>query len=165
MTNEIIRETEMSRRESIPEANEPKQKICFVCTGNTCRSPMAEAVLNFLGNGKYFAVSAGTAARDGDTINERSLRALEKAGILPCPERDYREHKAIQLDELICEACDRIITMTEGQYSTLFMTFPSYRDKLSVMSREIPDPFMCSQEIYDKTLEEITLSIKEMFSI
>ncbi len=164
MINELEKETNPKTDIKTEEPSNVR-KICFICTGNTCRSPMAEAVLNFLGNGKYIAVSAGLGAREGDPINERSVCALEKAGILPSPESDYREHRARQLDDILCEACDKLIVMTEGQYLNAFMRFPNYRDKLSVMSREIPDPFMCSQAFYDKTLEEIILSLKEMFDI
>ncbi len=140
-------------------------KVCFVCSGNTCRSPMAEAVLNFLGNGKYSAISAGIYAREGDPINERSRKALEKAGMLPVPERDYREHKAAAPDALMFEWCDKIVTMDEKQYLWLCTNFPEYKEKFSVMCRVIPDPYMYSQEFYDITLENIILCIKEMFSV
>ncbi len=149
------------------ETYEPtvSQKICFVCSGNTCRSPMAEAVLNYLGNGKYTAISAGIFAREGDPINERSLKALEKAGILPMPHRDYREHKAVVPDALMCEGCDKIITMDESHYLWLCDRFPEYKEKFSVMCRVIPDPYMYPQEFYDITLENIMLCLKEMFAL
>ncbi len=165
MQNVIEKETEEEIMIRDTGEISPK-KICFICTGNTCRSPMAEAVLNFLSNGKYFAVSAGIAARNGDTITPSSLCALEKAGILPCPERDYREHKATLLDDFICESCDKLIVMTEAMYDNLFMSLSAkYREKLSVMSREIPDPYMYPQEVYERTLAEITASVKEMFGL
>ncbi len=126
---------------------------------------MAEAVLNFLGKDKYTAYSAGIYAREGDPINSCSLKALEKKGILPVPWRDYREHKAAVVDELICEGCDKIVTMDEGQYIWLHQKFPEYKEKFSIMCRTIPDPFMLSQDFYEMTLENIILCIKEMFTI
>ncbi len=140
-------------------------RVCFVCSGNTCRSPMAEAVLSFLGKGKYTACSAGLFATEGEIINEKSVMALEKAKILPTDACDFHEHRAALFDEIFCEGCDRIITMTQPQLSWLCERFPQYRDKFSKMSREIPDPFMCSQETYDLCLEQIVYCIKEMFSL
>ena len=54
--NDISQETEFEIEKGGVDA--PKT-VCFVCTGNTCRSPMAAAVLNQLGKGKYRAFSAG----------------------------------------------------------------------------------------------------------
>ncbi len=146
----------------IPKEPKKKERICFVCTGNTCRSPMAEAVLNTFGSGNYVACSAGLSVAQGDKINERSVKALANAGILPSPIFDYREHIATQLDEFICESCDRIIGMTLRHVQAMKELFPEYSDKFYVMSREILDPFMYPQAVYDFCLEEIIEGLKEM---
>ena len=63
----------------------PVQRICFVCTGNTCRSPMAEKLLDKALKaqklGGFTVTSAGTAAKRGDTINPKSALVLQENGI------------------------------------------------------------------------------------
>ena len=76
---------------------EASKTVCFVCTGNTCRSPMAEAVTNHLAkkHGKAIrATSAGLYAVSGDAIASNAVRALENANIIPSDTRDYRLHTA-----------------------------------------------------------------------
>ncbi len=62
-----------------------RKKILFVCTGNTCRSPMEELLLKTrlerLGLKGFTVQSAGTLAKKGDTINPKSLQVLEENGI------------------------------------------------------------------------------------
>ena len=66
-------------------ATRKKKKIVFVCTGNTCRSPMAQLLLDNHLKGlklKGFDVrSAGTAAKKGDVINPKSAQILQENGI------------------------------------------------------------------------------------
>lgn len=61
------------------------KKIVFVCTGNTCRSPMAEYLLKKVLKEKklrgFKVCSAGVAAKKGDTINPKSAQILEENGI------------------------------------------------------------------------------------
>jgi protein-tyrosine-phosphatase len=67
----------------------PVKTVLFVCTGNTCRSPMAEAVARDLlesgqvpGHGReVFVASAGLGAWDGSPFSEETLAALRKRGI------------------------------------------------------------------------------------
>ena len=60
-------------------------RICFICTGNTCRSPMAEAVANALakekGHTDLRAFSAGLYANANDPIAPNAVAALEAAGL------------------------------------------------------------------------------------
>lgn len=99
----------MSRKKS--------KKIIFVCTGNTCRSPMAEILLKNkleqLGIGGFEILSAGIAAKSGDTINPLSKRALEEKG-LSCG-----EFASTLLTEKILTDSFAIVCMTEKQRELL----------------------------------------------
>ena len=55
--------------------------VLFLCTHNSARSILAEALLNHLGQGKFKAYSAGSSPRDHQQPNPLALRTLEKAGI------------------------------------------------------------------------------------
>lgn len=144
--------------------NEPF-KVCFVCTGNTCRSPMAAAVLNHLGGGYFQAESAGLSAVNGDAIAENARLALEKAGIEPDAVNDYRFHYARNIDENTVKKSDRIVAMTESHFMQLIYRFPQYASKISVMEKDIPDPFMGNYGVYEKCLDLITECLKGMFEL
>ena len=69
----------------------PKNKIMFVCTGNTCRSPMAEAVFNRFAEEKGLAVRAesmGTTTVTGMPVSENSVEVLSLIHISE-PTRPY----------------------------------------------------------------------------
>lgn len=137
--------------------------VTFVCTGNTCRSPMAAAVLNHLGKGRYKALSAGISAVTGEPISENSVLALEKAGIPCTPENDYARHRALQICEEIVERSDKVVAISKSHMMALICAFPQHADKITVMPMDIPDPFMQGAAVYEKCLESITECIKESF--
>jgi protein-tyrosine phosphatase len=145
-------------------ANEP-EKILFVCTGNTCRSPMAEAVLNALGKGKYKAFSAGISVIAGDVISENAVKALEKKGIESTEDNNYKAHVAKQIEEKDIETCDRMVAISKAHMLRLIYAFPSFAEKITVMKNDIPDPFMLGEAEYESCLDEIISCIKEMFLV
>ena len=57
------------------------KKVLFVCTGNTCRSPMAEAIFNNLCNKDSISFSAGIYASEGRPVSENSVLALSEIGL------------------------------------------------------------------------------------
>ena len=139
--------------------------VCFVCSGNTCRSPMAEAVLNYFGKGKYRAVSAGTCACDGDGITENAALALERAGIPSEGGHDYKNHRARSVRYSDIVHCDMIVGMTARHTMQLISAFPEYAEKIRTMPVEIPDPFMYGEVVYDRCLSMITDGIRETFAL
>ena len=157
-------------RESAPELNgsdnELPIRVCFVCTGNTCRSPMAAAVLNELGKGRYVAMSAGLAANVGEPISANAVKALEKAGISCTADNDYVSHKARQIDALMIEGCDRVIAISGSHFISLIMcSDPKNAEKIERMPTDIPDPYMGSEAEYERCLNDITAGIKELFKL
>ncbi len=140
-------------------------RVCFICSGNTCRSPMAAAVLNALGKGKYIASSAGISAINGASISEDAVRALENAGIKSSPGNDYKSHFSRRVTEEILRDCDMAVAISGAHLFSLICAFPAYAEKFSVMKRDISDPYMLGLDEYEKCLAEITECIKEMFLI
>lgn len=128
-------------------------KVLFVCTGNTCRSPMAAALLgDFFKRANVDAEtsSAGVCAEDGET-NPLAIAALKKAGL------DVAPSKARQVDEAIIRGADIVIAMTSAQAAALKKLCAagnifSIRDIAGV---DVPDPYGGGEQAYDSCLEEL----------
>lgn len=93
--------------------SEKKYKIIFVCTGNTCRSPMAEVLLKKeleLRGWKGITVSsAGIQAKRGDVINPKSAQVLYENGL------EAVDFKATKVTDKILRDAYAIVCMTEKQ--------------------------------------------------
>ena len=93
--------------------NEQKTKIIFVCTGNTCRSPMAEILLKAeLKNRGWKGItvtSAGISARRGNTINPKSLQVLQENGF------EVEKFSSKRLTDMMMKDAYAIVCMTEAQ--------------------------------------------------
>ncbi len=115
--------------------------ILFVCTGNTCRSPMACALAQAAG---VDAQSAGIRACDGAPASPLAIRAAKLHGA------DLTGHQARTLDEAMMREAEEVWVMTEGHEAALNMMFPEYSRKVSVLWPPIPDPYGGDERTYEK---------------
>lgn len=141
-------------------------KVCFVCTGNTCRSPMAAAVYNHLNKGSdRYAVSMGLYAADGMAISDNAARALEESGITSDRNNPYLDHTAQSCDREKLSGCDYIVGITEAHTLELISRYPELASKIYSMPESISDPWGGDLSVYKSCLTEIEKGIKELFNI
>ena len=138
---------------------EKRVRVCFVCTGNTCRSPMAAAALNHLAGDGFIAQSAGLCAAGGQDMAEQAKEALRLKGMEPPP------HIARPLTENLLQENDLVIGMTDAHFLRIVQMFPAYASKCEGVSRDIGDPFGGDISIYSRCLDEILSFLQERFCL
>ncbi|MBQ1252564.1 MAG: low molecular weight protein arginine phosphatase [Firmicutes bacterium] len=143
--------------------------ILFVCSGNTCRSPMAAYLADDIARKQFPECgfrfdSAGIATSDGYPATDHAVEALAELGI------DGSDHRSKAFQPYMVERSDRIVCMTAMHKQALCHAFPAFADKIFVIGelsgtgKDIPDPYMGSLSLYcltrDKLKEEITLILE-----
>ncbi len=136
----------------------PMQELyLFVCSGNTCRSPMAAALFNhFYGTDNRIAVSAGLYA-DGSPISRNAALALEQAGITP------PEHISRSVSEVLIRQATQVIGITAAHADSLMWSCPHFASKITKLPVDIPDPFGGDLSVYQTCLDTIKSALLEMF--
>lgn len=144
------------------------KKILFVCLGNICRSPMAEAIFKEKIEerglaAKYDGDSAGTAAYHiGETPDPRTLSTLASHGI-------FFTHRGQQFDEDLNRQFDYIIAMDSTNKQNIERLI-GRADKLYLMrdfdaiarGADVPDPYYGGEDGFEKVYQMIDRSISSL---
>jgi protein-tyrosine-phosphatase len=143
----------------------PKTLI-FVCTGNTCRSPMAEGLLKkLLGSESGWKIaSAGVCAGNGFPASPNAVRALQEQGI------DISSHSSRHLTPEMIESADLLVTMTRAHRDAVVAIAPESRGKVFLLksfgvaqsAADIYDPVGEALDVYRRVRDEIDAALSDL---
>src|SRR5690348_3499598 len=139
--------------------------VLFICTGNVCRSPMAEGLFRQAveGRGEYRVLSAGLGALEGQPPSPYAVQAVKELGI------NISGQRSRMLTPDLVQAADYIFGMTHSHIDTVMMLYPFAAEKtfllrefdetLDQFEKDISDPIGGSYEIYLTCRDQIEQGI------
>jgi glycine hydroxymethyltransferase len=128
--------------------------VLFVCTGNVCRSPMAEGIFRYAmqGRGDYRVFSAGLGAMEGQPPSHYAVQAVRELGI------DISGQRSRMLTPELVHQADYIFGMTHSHIDTVMLLYPQaaektfllreFDDTLDFFEKDISDPIGGSYDVY-----------------
>ena len=138
--------------------------VLFVCTGNTCRSPMAEGLFRHLLAEKLgckpaeieergaIVMSAGIAAMLGGRAANEAINVLGPLGI------DLTAHESQPLTEQLVRHADLILAMTRSHRQAILAEWPTAAERVKLLSHDgadVPDPVGGPAELYERCLAQM----------
>ena len=143
-----------------------KKKVLFVCTGNTCRSPMAEGLFRKAIADKEddeCIGSAGVAAYPGDTMS------TETAGVLEKNEAGVEGFRSRAVSGYLLDEATHVFAMTGSHLATLVQAFPEHEEKCHLVCDfvelngrvgiDVPDPIGMGPVAYAQVAQVLDLAI------
>jgi protein-tyrosine phosphatase len=158
----------------VPMAELERQTTClivFVCTGNTCRSPLAEALckkrlaeqlqcpVEELPQRGFLVLSAGMAASMGDSATPEAAEAGRRLGA------DLSSHVSRPLTPDLAAQADHVLAMTRGHLALLAARYPDTGCRpqlLSPRGEDVPDPIGGEQPVYEECAQQISHHVEAL---
>ncbi|MBR5773656.1 MAG: low molecular weight phosphatase family protein [Clostridia bacterium] len=135
------------------------KSVLFVCTGNTCRSPMAQGLFQkMLDDSEHSSVtcrSAGLSAFDGEAASENSIEAMSEIGI------DISAHRSKTVTRDLLSSTELIVCLSRGHYDVLRNFVDESR--LRILGKGISDPYGMNLAAYIRTRDEINAALGELW--
>ena len=143
-----------------------QKHVLFVCTGNTCRSPMAEGLFRkaIAGRGDFVVSSAGVAASKGAAVSRETQDILRKRGAT------LEGFGSRPVSAAILKSATHVFAMTEGHLAVLEARFPEYADKYFLVREfsgisdkrqgiDVPDPIGMGPAAYEEVAKVLDAAI------
>ena len=139
--------------------------VLFICTGNVCRSPMAEGIFRHAvqGRGNYQVLSAGLGAMEGQPPSPYAVQAVKELGI------DISGQRSRMLTPDLVQQADFIFGMTHSHIDTVMLLYPQAAEKtfllrefdetLDWFEKDISDPIGGSYDVYLNCRDQIEQGI------
>ena len=138
-------------------------RVLMVCGGNTCRSPMAQALLAHLARRAGYsdrgivAESAGVSALDGQSASSNAVTAMAEMGI------DISGYRSRRLRPEMIDEADLVLAMEGHHLDAVLRMRPDAAGKARKLADfDIADPFMMSVDVYRRTRDQIAEALKKV---
>lgn len=138
--------------------------VLLVCTGNTCRSPMAEALLKDMFSKRFsnlfaegqpapaVAVSAGLSAFPGGAASPEAMTVMKQRGL------SLLNHQSRAVSDRLLMQADLVLTMTRSHRHAIVQRWPELANRTHLLSHshgDVSDPFGGSEAVYAACAEQI----------
>ena len=132
------------------------RSVLFVCAGNTCRSPMAEAVARHLLDSGVRVESAGISADDGASAAKDAIQAMQERGL------DISDHRSRSVSALNLLDFDLVVALTPSIAQAL-RHHGADASKLTAL--DIRDPYDKGLQVYRATVLAIERDLRNLFGV
>lgn len=131
-------------------------RICFVCLGNICRSPMAEFILKNLDKDKKYQIASRATSYEeqGNDMDRRAKNILDIHNI------PYTKHKATRLEKSDKEKFDIFYVMEEYQIERVKSILGEDSNVKTLLEEDIEDPWYTNN--FEKVFNQILIGCKKI---
>jgi protein-tyrosine-phosphatase len=145
------------------------RRVLLVCSGNTCRSPMAAALLRHLWEQakpgwELETLSAGTGAMPGEPATEHAITAMKSRGL------ELAGHRSRGLSHALLTGVDLVLTMTGRHKDQILMQWPNLAGRVFTLGEysgtgagagaDLADPFGGALADYEATAAALEIHLK-----
>lgn len=134
-------------------------RILVVCTGNICRSPIAEGLLKAALPGKA-VFSAGTMAMVGDGADPLSIEVSAAQGL------DINAHRAQQLTQPLLQTADLVLTLDASHNDWITRRYPQFRGKVHKLGKwrndeDVVDPYRQPRALFESVFVQMQGQVED----